>query len=112
MSATFDSIATPRVTVDVDAEGFYTAVVEIDGLNPNRYVSFEEKSLGITSLSPPTVTSDDIRALIDGCRRATLAAVTSTTGTRGGPGALLMLGLRTVMGVRAALRKLDEDIDI
>jgi hypothetical protein len=113
MSATFDVKATPRVTVSVDTNGVYTAVVEIDGLSATRYVSFEEKSVGITALNPPTVTVDDLRKLIDGCIRATLAAVSSSLGGGlGGPGAMLMLAMRTVIGVRGALRRLDEEIDI
>jgi hypothetical protein len=108
-TATFESIATPRVTISSEL-GLFTAVVEVDGLDPDRDVSIDEESLGIVSLEPPTVQAKTHRDLIDGCQRAVQTAISSTTGERGGPAAMVMTALRVAIGVRGALRKLGEEI--
>jgi hypothetical protein len=108
-TVTFDSILTPRVTVTKDGD-LFTAVVEVEGLNPVRDISPEETALGITALDPPTVQARSHRSLIDGCQRAVEASATSTLGDRGGPAAIYRTRLRVAIGVRNALRKLDEDI--
>jgi len=112
----FDLPSTPRVTLTLEDDGSYTAVLEVEDLEPQRSVSAEELAAGITSLEPPTVnitpqrtTAETHRRLIDAAQRAVVASVTSTTGDSGGPGGLLMSYLRVARGVRHALRMLDPD---
>lgn len=112
----FDVDGIPRVTLTKTSSA-YTAIVEVAGLAPVRGTNADERFVGITSLDPPTVTvkrqrdpAKSMRALIDGCIRAVQASSSSTTGDTGGPGALLMITTHVAMGVRGALRLLQEDI--
>ncbi len=73
-SNVFDSIAAPRVTVDILTDG-YRASVEISGLAPTRAVSGGESLAGIESLLPPTVVAEDIKSLLSLANRAVLASV-------------------------------------
>jgi len=114
-TVTFENAVTPRVTLTLD-EGVYTAVIEVDGVAPQRAVTAEELSLGVRSLDPPTVRIrqrrdplDTWRDLVDLAQLAVSAAITSTTGTTGGPVGILFTYLRVSIGVRGALRALGED---
>lgn len=115
----YDSVGSPRVTLTKDGTT-YTAVLEVEGLDVQRSETAEERFIGITSLSPPTVViservarlqrTSQHRALIDAAQRAVAAACTSTTGETGGPGGLLMTYYRVARAVRRALRLLGEEI--
>ncbi len=123
-STVYDSVATPKITISRDADGFLHAVIEVDGLEPQRGTTPEERLDGISSLDPPTVDAVDERALIDLSVRAVQAAVTSTVGlavdlqkepgegvsaavgAQVGPGAVLTSGQRTASGMRNALRSI------
>jgi hypothetical protein len=106
----------PIVTLFKEGD-FWKLTLEVEGLDPQRNASAEERSLGIKSLSPPEIRvrarrkpADTHRALIDIGTRAVSAAATSTTGETGGPGGILMSYLRTATAIRWALRAFGEDI--
>lgn len=115
----YDSVYTPRITLTrTEAGGFY-AVVEVQDLNPLRTTTGEERGAGIESLNPPTVridshrvTSEAHRQLIDMCCRAVLSSIRATFDETVAisPGEYAMAHLRTAIGVRNALRLLQEDI--
>jgi hypothetical protein len=105
----FDSEATPKVTL-TKASDVFTAIIEVEGLSPQRLPSAEEQELGVLSLHPPTVTAYTTRALIDAAQRAVQASIASTLGSRGTAAEISFVYLRTAMGVREALRQLDEDV--
>ena len=116
-TVTYDKTDQPKVTLTKDDDGNFLAVVEVDGLAPVRTTSAEERAAGITSIDPPTVRvakrvvpKDAHNLLINLCCRAVSVSATSTLGTNGGPGGLIMGYLRVAMGVRGALRELGEDI--
>lgn len=104
----YDSPRTPKVTLTLDG-GRYTAILEIEDLDPKRGTTAEERLAGISSLAPPTVSAGTLRDVIDLAQRAVLVAVTSTRGEDGGPGGMLMTCWRTALGVRHAARLLDAD---
>ena len=102
-------LLTPRVEVRLTSPGRYLAIVEVEGLTPQRSTSADERRAGIRWLDPPIVQASKPRKLIDAACRAVAAAATSTTGETGGPGGLLMTYFRTAVGVKMALRELGED---
>lgn len=113
----YDGATGPKVTLTRTDAGGFECVLEVDGLEPQRATTAEERAVGITSLDPPTVmisprptAAKTHRALIDASFRAVSASATSTTGETGGVGGLLMTCLRVTMAVRHALRMLDEEI--
>lgn len=113
----YDSTILPKVTLTRTTAGGFECVLEVDGLEPQRATTAEERAAGITSLDPPTVSisakktpGKTHRALLDASWRAVSASATSTTGETGGPGGLAMTCLRVTMAVRHALRALDEGI--
>jgi len=119
MAATivYDRPGAPRVTLTRTDQGAFEATVEVEGLEPQRETTPEERFAGILSLNPPTVRARPRRdarqmhrALIAAACRAVVAAATSTTGTTGGPGAIVCTYLRVSLAMRQALRLLDEDI--
>jgi hypothetical protein len=105
----YDSVGSPRVTLSKTGDTF-DCILEVDGLEPDRDTTAEERAFGIRSLNPPTVRARTLRALIDAAVRAVQASATSTAGETGGPGGLLMTHYRVARAVRTALRLLDEDI--
>lgn len=116
-TVTVDETGLPRVTLSLDGE-FYRAVLEVEGLDPQRGTTAEERAIGVQSLNPPTIrvrkrrrAADTHRALIDAAFRAVSVSATSTLdGDNGGPGGLLMTYLRVSRGMRQAIRALGEDI--
>lgn len=103
---------TPR-----DGQASWTAALLIEGLDPQRAVSVEEKGLGIASLDPPVVSIAERgtpkathQELLGLAARAVQSACTSTTGTTGGPGGLAMTYYRVTRALRHALRTLGEQI--
>lgn len=113
----YDAVDAPKVTLTLTDELGFECIVEIDGLEPTRSTTAEERAAGITSLDPPTIQVSarstrylTHRALLDASWRAVSASATSTTGTTGGPGGLIMTCWRVTSAVRHALRLLDEDI--
>lgn len=109
----YDADDAPRVTLTLTDELGYECVVEIDGLEPTRSATAEERAAGIVSLEPPTVhvaarasRYDTHRALLDASWRAVSASATSTTGVTGGPAELVMVCWRVTAAVRHAVRVL------
>jgi len=116
-SVVYDASTGPKVTLTRTDAGGFQCVLEVDGLEPQRATTAEERAVGITSLDPPTVviapqatSAKTHRALIDASWRAVSASATSTTGETGGVAGLLMTCLRVTMSVRHALRLLEEEI--
>ncbi len=107
----------PMVTLTRSADGSYRAVLQVDGLAPQRGVTASEAIAGIESLDPPTVrvqyrrvARDAWRELIRLAGRAVAASCTSTTGDTGGIRAVLMTHFRVALAMRGALRRIDEEI--
>lgn len=76
-----DRIPTTTLTVETDEDTgaeYYTATVEIIGLEPVRGTTAEERIAGISSLDPITVSSDSVQDIIDLLIRAALASYEST----------------------------------
>ena len=103
-----DEVWSPRVTLTKEGDA-YEAVIEVEGLDPQRGTSADERRVGIRSLNPPTVRATSSRRLIDAACRAVAASATSTTGETGGPGGLLMTYFHVARAVKHAIRALDED---
>lgn len=109
----YDVTSRPKVTITRDDDDGFTAVVEVEGLEPQRGTSAEERAVGITSLDPPTVyvrarvdRAEVIRTLIRSCIRAVSASATSTLDDNtGGPYGQVHTAIRVGGAVRAALRK-------
>jgi hypothetical protein len=115
-TVTYDGSGLPTTTLTDDGTAF-EAVLELDGLDPQRGTTAEERARGISSLNPPTVrvrkrvvAADAHRALIDAAKLAVEAAVVSTNGDTGGPADLLMCRFKVAVAVRGALRLLGEEI--
>lgn len=113
----YDAADAPKVTLTLTDEQGFLCVVELEGLEPQRAVTAEERAAGITSLDPPTVAVRALpdryethRALLDAAWRAVSCSATSTTGDTGGPGGIAMCCYRVTAAVRHALRLLDEQI--
>lgn len=104
----YDATHSPRVTLTKDGT-VYTAVIEVEGLNPQRGTNGDERRLGIRSLNPPTVRATTQRKLIDAACRAVAGSATSTLGDTGGPGGLLMTHFLVTRAVKMAIRGLGED---
>jgi hypothetical protein len=115
----YDVTSRPKVTITRDDDDGLTAIVEIDGLEPQRGTTAEERAVGITSLDPPTVfvrdradRADVIRALVSGCIRAVSASATSTLDDdTGGPYGQVHTAIRVGGAVRAALRKFTDPVE-
>jgi len=114
----YDMPFTPRVTLTRTAAGGYRSVIEVTELNPTRATTAEERGAGIESLNPPTVrieayraVGEGHRALIDTSIRAVLSAIraTSPDETPVHPADLLSAGFRVALGMRGALRLLDDE---
>lgn len=114
----YDGVDAPKITLTKDDVGGYTAIIEIEGLEPQRDTTAEERAAGIDSLDPPSISvgkrsteAKTHRALLDASWRAVSASATSTLGgDTGGPVGLVMTCLRVTAAVRHALRMLDEDV--
>ena len=108
VTVVYDAVHSPKVTLTKTGT-VYEAVIEVEGLEPQRGTSADERRAGIRSLNPPTVRATKTRKLIDAACRAVAASATSTTGETGGPGGLLMTYYLTARAVKEAIRLLDED---
>lgn len=113
----YDAPGVPRVTLTKTAQGAFEATIEVEGLAPQRAASAEERFAGISSLDPPTVRARPRRnvrqvhrTLVGLACRAVSSAATSTTGSTGGPGAVICTYMRVAFAMRQALRRLGEDI--
>jgi hypothetical protein len=107
-TVTYDAPHSPRVTLTKDGS-VYTAVIEVEGLDPQRDTSADERRIGVRSLNPPTVRATSSRRLIDAACRAVAASATSTLGETGGPGGLAMTHFLVTRAVKMAIRALGED---
>lgn len=75
----FDLPRLPECTLDVVTDettgaSTYTATVSITGLEPNRTTNTDERTLGIESLDPPTVSAEGVQETFDLAIAATLAS--------------------------------------
>ena len=116
-TAVYEGKSTPRVTIARDTSGGISCIIEVEDLEPQRTVTSDERGKGITSIDPPTIRVKARRSraathrdLITASCRAVTASATSTTGSTGGIGAILMTHMRVAWAVRSALRLIDEDI--
>lgn len=107
----------PDLELTVDDDGGISCTITLDEFEPTRDTNAEERSIGITSLDPPTVSVRarstryaTHRAFIDACKLAVLAATEATDGESGGPAGMLMSNIRVGMAVRHALRLAGEDV--
>nr|PZN62474.1 MAG: hypothetical protein DIU58_12380 [Sphaerobacter thermophilus] len=113
----YDGPGAPRITLTRTDRGALEAVIEVEGLAPQRDITAEERFAGILSLDPPTVRVRPARnvrkmhrSLISAACRAVSSSATSTTGETGGPGAIICVYMRVALAMRQALRRLGEDI--
>jgi hypothetical protein len=117
-STVYERDYTPRVTLSRDATGKLTAVIEVEGVAPDRTPNAEERAAGITSLDPPTIVvrplasrSATLRRLLDASWRAVAEAAKSTPEVETlTPADLSTIGYRVTSAVRAALRLIKEDV--
>lgn len=100
----------PTVTI-TDSDGTLTCVVtEVEGLAAERVPNAAEIAAGISTLNPPTVsTQDGVDVLLDLAQRALSAAVASTRGALSGPEDI-MLRYRVTVAVNAALDALGYEV--
>ena len=109
VTVVYDAPHSPRVTLTKDGR-VYSAVIEVEGLDPQRGTNGDERRLGIRSLNPPTVRATTHRKLIDAACRAVASSATSTLdGDNGGPGGLAMTHFLVTRAVKMAIRALGED---
>lgn len=107
----YDQVGCPKLTL-TRTQGVFDVVIEVEGIEPYRTTTAEERQLGIVSLSPPTVHAKNVERLLSSSSRAAMAAVYATLSVADGvgPADLAMIHYRTTRAVRAALRQMDEDI--
>ena len=108
----YDSPGAPRVTLSRTERGALEAIIEVEGLAPQRTTSAEERFAGILSLDPPTVRARPRRnvrqvhrTLVELACRAVSSAATSTTGATGGPGAIICTYMRVAYALPNASRR-------
>jgi hypothetical protein len=110
LSATVDRVGWPRATVTKSGRSLSVVVDEIDGLEPQREVSASEGDRGISSLSPPTVsTARGANALIALAGDAVALAVQSTLG-RLPVNEEVILRHKVTVAVAAALDEIDVSV--
>lgn len=123
-SIVYESAGSPKVTLS-RTRGLFDLVIEVDGIAPYRSTTAEERRVGITSISPPTVHAKNLAQAISSGSRAVQAAIFATPGVgfdqavaaRTGEleplvpaGDLAMVHYRTTRAIRAALRSIGEDV--
>jgi hypothetical protein len=112
-SVVYESDGCPKVTL-ARVAGVFDLVLEVEGLDPYRTTTAEERGVGISSLDPPTVQAKTLESLISSGSRAMQAAIFATPGEEEifmtSPGDLAMIHYRTSRAIRHALRLIDEDI--
>ena len=106
---TFDAVHAPEVVLTVEVldttgQTFYTAVVNLLELDPGRTLTAEERTAGIVSLNPPTVTSQTPQTVIDLAVRACASSYEATEGLTLTPTIYAALGYSVPYGVAGALR--------
>ena len=114
-TATYDAVGVPECTITKTVSATsgrkrFTVALDLQEINPVRGVTAEERSRGITSLNPPTVSADTPNALI---RKAVVAcsnAIHETEGFAMSGYLLIMLSFRVSHSVLQALRAIGEDV--
>ena len=114
-TATYDATGVPECTITrtvspTSGRKRFTAVVDLQEIDPIRGVTAEERSSGITSLNPPTVSANTPNELI---RKAVVAcsnAIHETEGFAMTGYLLMLLSFRVSHGVLQALRAIGEDV--
>lgn len=109
-TATFDRDGYPTVAVTEDGETLSAVITGVEMEAPTRTVSAAEQAAGITSLDPPTCsTNDGARELVNLAQIALSSAVANARGTLSGPEDM-MLRHRVAVATCAALRALDYEV--
>lgn len=116
-TVTVDLAYLPTVELTVADDGRISATIEVDGLEPSRETTAEERTAGITSLDPPTISVRPLstrakthRSAIDAACRAVASSAQASVEDEIGPGELAMLYYRTATAMRRALRLAAEEI--
>ena len=114
-TATYDAPGLPSVTVTRETSATtgrstYTISVELLGLDPVRSITSEERSLGITSISPPAVRGQRISDLIELAIVATGNAYEATDGYAIDPDILATISARASQASLQAFRLLGENV--
>lgn len=115
VTATNDEDAVPactvtRVTSDITGRKRYTAVVDLLEVDPNRSVTAEERTLGISSLNPPTATANTPALVVRLAVEACCNAYEATDGFDFDAEILASISYRVSHTVAQALRKLGEEV--
>ena len=115
ITATSDQVSLPTCTVtretsSTTGRSTYVLSVEILGIDPNRSLTAEERTLGITSLSPPTVRGQRIPELIQTLIDATANAYDATDGYTIDGEILASISHRVSRSALQALREIGEDV--
>lgn len=106
----FELAGWPRATVTKNGKLLSAVIDDIEGLEPQRSVSVDETSRGISSLDPPTVATDlGAVELVALAGEAVAASIRSTVGTLSIPDETVIRHKVTV-AVCGALRNLDVDV--
>lgn len=114
----YESVESPRTLVRILTTGSkpYFCVLEIEGTEPYRHTTSEERQRGILSLAPVAVRARTALKLIEVGSVALQTAIYATPGYEWGgenglgAGDLAMIHYKTTRAIRAALRTLGEDV--
>lgn len=111
----YDAVRLPQVDLTVEVndttgQTIYTAVVNLLELSPERTLTAEERTAGITSLDPPTVTSQIPQELVNLAVRACASSYDATEGLTLTPEIYASLSYSIPGGVMGALRKAGVDV--
>lgn len=112
---TYDAVRLPQVDLtvvvdDVTGQTRYTAVVWLLELDPIRTTTSEERVAGISSISPPTVTSQIPQEVINLALRACGSAYHNTAGLELTPDIYASLSYTVPAAVAGALRLAGADV--
>lgn len=115
-TVTYSARRTPTVTITT-ADGeeadqlLYRAEITIEGVNPIRGTTAEERAAGIVQLSLPiTVEANTADELVGAAKRGCSVAAYLTPGVTLDQADLVQLEFLAARGVRQALRMLDPSI--
>jgi hypothetical protein len=104
----YDIVRQPSVdltveVLDTTGQTFYTAVVNILELAPDRSTTAEERTAGISSIDPPTVRSQTPQDLINLAIRACGSSLGNTPGVELTPDLYASLAYSVALAVSGAL---------
>ena len=110
-----DAARAPQVdltveVIDTTGQTFYTATVNLLELDPVRTTTAEERTAGITSLDPPTVTSQVPQDVVNLAVRACASSYDATDGIELTHEIYAAIGYSVPYAVAGALRLAGVDI--